>query len=1086
MPFWRTMRLNPVCILICFFLLSSQSIVAQTSVRFVGDSIPDSYSIYPYRIFLNSDTVLLNNEQLQRNTDYQFENNRGQFDLTTLRVSSIDTLTIIYHLIPDWMNVRYGHLIPSTGKTMIDRRIYADDNSTPSYRQEGSTMHFSGAKTFRFSSRSQGNSEFGQTLDLTLSGQLTPGLTLTGAISDRGYDPTYGVANSRLSELEKVQLTLSSKRFHARLGDFTSGRVVRQTINRKRVSGAEFSLAGGNYLIGGLIARPKGSYAKSEITGVDQKQGPYQITATGDPIVPGSEVVWINGVRMERGGNKDYVLDYPVGRITFTEKHPIDARDRIEIDYELQVTSFRGELFSGSSSVFTSDSNVTLALGWYREGDDQNQPLVGELSSSDVDLLARVGDSIGQAKVSAVVPDSMGSYCLVVDSLPDSVFVYVGDGLGDYSIGFRFIGTGKGRYRFLGGGVYQYVGNDSGDYLPERLIAVPERIDEYYARIGLKNSLLGEVKVELNQSVFDRNLLSSLNDDDNNGGFYRATFRHALGESSDGGYVVLSGRFRQKEYRSRSRINRPDFGRSFFLPSGFSLAFDELLYKADLSIPLPFSVIVSPIFEKLSYSNALSSVRSKLTLDVPVRSDMELQVKGYIVQTRIDSSQVDKEGHQNNVTAILKWKVTRQAGAVFSFESDRRVHDYDGTEKGTRYKQLRTELNSPTEQFVVEHYIEDSLISDWSQSLKRTRLTIQSSRKRGRFAYTSSLSEQWLSSVVGKDKSFMGRLTWSFRKPSARFSISSSYHLSQENRNSRGVTYLKVNTGEGDYIFVDSQYVPDIDGDYIQVDELLSGLQSVDRGSKTFLFSKTWNEVSVSFSSQIEEELLEEGKRKMSWVLPFWSDQSQEYLFFNRSYQSEVRFWPIATSYAINVRLRENREARKVANIDRVRTSRVATLILRQAPHMFRVEQLFEMFSTDRDSYYTGGGVIDGVLVSGSLRRLIGESDISLQLGYRHASSSDNEVSNQISVTVEGRFALVQQGVLQPKLELYRQSLTSIDNTTSFLLTDNRPGERGAIWSISARISLKKRMRLNMTLSGRHSDNRTGRIVGRGEMVATF
>ena len=101
------------------------------------------------------------------------------------------------------------------------------------------------------------------------------------------------------------------------------------------------------------VARPKGRFETVRVSGRDNTQGPYRVTSgtAVAPVVPGSENVWLDGVKLERGGDKDYTIDYPTGAITFNVNHPIYARSRIEVDYEPLLTDYKGELLE-SGGIF--------------------------------------------------------------------------------------------------------------------------------------------------------------------------------------------------------------------------------------------------------------------------------------------------------------------------------------------------------------------------------------------------------------------------------------------------------------------------------------------------------------------------------------------------------------------------------------------------------------------------------------------------------------------------------------------------------------------------------------------------------------
>jgi len=184
-----------------------------------------------------------------------------------------------------------------------------------------SDINISGAKTFRFSTRSAGVSEFGQSLDLNIAGDLTEDLKISGSISDRGFNPSYGTANSRLEELDKINLRLESQSFLAQIGDIQISRGLHksQWMN-KQLSGVAAEVKTGNVSFSAVAGRPKGRFQTETFNGLDGVQGPYQIGAgkSASSIVQNSENIWLDGRQLSRGADKDYTMDYVSGNINIT------------------------------------------------------------------------------------------------------------------------------------------------------------------------------------------------------------------------------------------------------------------------------------------------------------------------------------------------------------------------------------------------------------------------------------------------------------------------------------------------------------------------------------------------------------------------------------------------------------------------------------------------------------------------------------------------------------------------------------------------------------------------------------------------
>ena len=67
-------------------------------------------------------------------------------------------------------------------------------------------------------------------------------------------------------------------------------------------------------------------------------------------IVSGSETVYVNGLPIERGENKDYIIDYNAGEIIFNSTFPITSEMRITVDYQFSERNFsRFTIFGGGT-----------------------------------------------------------------------------------------------------------------------------------------------------------------------------------------------------------------------------------------------------------------------------------------------------------------------------------------------------------------------------------------------------------------------------------------------------------------------------------------------------------------------------------------------------------------------------------------------------------------------------------------------------------------------------------------------------------------------------------------------------------------
>jgi len=993
---------------------------------------------------------------------------------------------LTYAPAPSWLAARYGRplpeIVPPGGGTPA---LEPPRRTAP--RKASGGLALSGAKSFRFAARSAGTADFSQSLDVTVAGELTPGLMIRGAVSDRGYDAAYGTVNSRLNELNKINLELESARFLARVGDIElRHRLAALQGRTARVSGASVTVREPRWYVETAAARPKGLHQTARFPGEDGVQGPYRIGPRAQPIVPGSETVWLDGEKLARGSNNDYTMDYPAGSITFNVNHPIDRRRRIEIDYEVQATDYREEVYSGGGGAALGDSTFVLETGWLREGDDRGSPLGGELSESDRAILEAAGDSAAPAYRSGVRPDTAGAYVLVADSLPDSVYQYVGAGEGDYTVTFSYVGAGDGAYRNLGGNRFLYAGAGNGDYLPVVALAAPERTDQYVARGRWRDRALGEVTAEYRRSEQDRNLFSPRGDGDNGGNLWALGYARPWGEPGRGDGITLQSRFREGTFRTRERLYEPEFNRRNHLPDDYEPASDEWRHEGTASFSPAEAVTLAPSGSLVRCDDGTEAESGGMR--ATVRPGRGVEVAGGVrsATTTVVGAGRRSDGAARTIDGGVQYEAGKGWRIETGAERDERTNSYAGPRRGTRFVRYRLAAGQRTEQVQAEHYVEDTLTGNWREALRRTRLELRSTRRIRTLAYQATAAYQWLDQPETREESFLGRLNLQYADPGRRVMAAATYLLSDETRNVRGLSYLEVEPGRGDYVWEDGQYVPDPNGNYVRVEEILSDRAAVSRGEKSFSFSKDWDGLLVRFTSRTEEELLAQGKRTALWVLPFYSDPDEAYQFYSSRYAAEVRLIPIANAYAVNVEASENREVRTIAGSNRERRDRRGTVTFRQAAGQRSFEEAVTLFDADRDAYYSGGGVIEGWQAEAAIRQLIGLHEVSGGSGYRRASGAGGEESRQYLLRGGLRLAVVSRGEVRSTIELYRQELSGVAGLPSYTLTDSRYGRRGAIWSLEFRYGVREDFRVSAAIDGRHSDDRTARVTARGEMVAGF
>jgi hypothetical protein len=433
---------------------------------------------------------------------------------------------------------------------------------------------FSGLKTFSVEMGTNRDATLEQSLDLTVRGRIAGDVELAATLSDRQLPFEPDGSSRELEDLDKIALSIRAPKAEATMGDFALEGIPGEFARMSRqLEGVRGFARTGDTRWNVAAAGAKGERRSLEFRGEEGRQGPYALLArTWDRdqsgIVSGSEVIWLDGSRMRRGADEDYVMDYGAGTLTFTVRRPITAQSRIAVDFEAASSRYKRTLYAA-----TSQGGLRGAGAWHlsyvSEGDDSGSPLGAELTSQDREALSQLGDS---ATSSSALPSGVryqgpgkGSYAWDESNPANPRWVYLGPSRGDFDVEFASVGPGRGAYADTigveGDRFYRYRGENLGEFVPGRAVAVPS--SRSLADVGASARLFGALSLdgEVAHSAFDPNALSSRDDADNGGMAARFAARLEPRSLSIGGAglgrlrVEALVRSREDRFRAFDRID---------------------------------------------------------------------------------------------------------------------------------------------------------------------------------------------------------------------------------------------------------------------------------------------------------------------------------------------------------------------------------------------------------------------------------------------------------------------------------------------------------------------------------------------------
>ena len=390
-------------------------------------------------------------------------------------------------------------------------------------------LMFGGTKSVSFSTGTNRGSTLDQSLEATVEGRLTPTIKVRALLSDNNLPIQPQGNTEELEYFDRVFVEVEGPNARAAVVDLsvdnhtsTFSAITRQL---RGFSGALWNTRG---RVTAAAAETKGEFRTIQFRGTTGLQGPYALLSlarnTPEVIIAGTERVYIDGLRAERGPNRDYVIDYDAGVVTFTPRRLITTDTEIAVDFEVTEENYdRATVFTAAEKVVLG-KGVGLGLLLARESDDDARPKTVVLSDDDRSVLSAAGDDATAAITGGVTPadSSEGNYFFVpADTVSGIPAYYQFDELnGNLLVSFVEVGSG-GDYRRAGisprGTTYfEFVGVGAGEYRVGQQLPLPDRVDLVTARVARENGSF-TFDAEWNVSDHDQNLLSSLDDDDNVG-----------------------------------------------------------------------------------------------------------------------------------------------------------------------------------------------------------------------------------------------------------------------------------------------------------------------------------------------------------------------------------------------------------------------------------------------------------------------------------------------------------------------------------------------------------------------------------------
>lgn len=703
--------------------------------------------------------------------------------------------------------------------------------------------------------------------NLQLEGELGNGILVRAAITDESLPVQPEGNTQQLREFDQVFIQLEKGNSQLTAGDYElrhpEGFFMRYF---KKLEGATFRTNHGETEDGGRwdhaasVAIARGQFIRQPIQPGEGNQGPYKLTGEGNLrfliVLSGTERIYLDGQLLRRGEDADYVIDYNLAELTFTQRRLITRDSRIVAEYEYADQRYVRSLYAANTRY--RKGPWTGYLNLYNQQDSKTATGELELSLDQRRQLAEAGDQDAGLFVSSV--DSLdgrasqrATYRRVdtlvlcgAEVLETFVLRLTTAAEGPlFTAAFTDLGPSGGPYELeplssANERAFRYVGYDEscrplGRFAPVVELVAPQR-QQLITVGGGYRSANTRINVEGARSLLDRNRFSDLDTQDNAGYALRIDAEHAtiLGRRDSSWQLATDVHYerRQAEFRPVNPYRSTDFFRNWNLSNRLGTSVPDFRDEELLEGRLRFS---RPGWGGLEYgagrftrADTYAGIRQNGRLNVE-RNGWQLNGKAsYLASSKEDDNGTDGvEGTfwrpelrlAKRIGESQNWEVSTEYAAErslqrntatdtllpVSFGFERLGVGLSATPTDTRYqfnlraRRRRDELPNGGAELVTATLADEILLDGAYSPGADFRLG-------GNFNFRSLevVNREVVNQTPGQ--TFLGRLDLSFRSLRRSLRSQTVYTLGSGQEARVEFQYLFVGAGLGQYIWQDSLF----------------------------------------------------------------------------------------------------------------------------------------------------------------------------------------------------------------------------------------------------------------------------------------
>ena len=596
---------------------SKKFIVSKDTIRF--DSVP----INPQNF------KVLAGQKILYPTEYEIFYNEA---LLVINAEKYQEITIEYFWFPAFITKTYSP---------FDKKFIVPNNSNTGQLYSLTTNNkatelklFDGLKTSGYINRgiTSGNNQStvaNSSMDINIEGKLSDKVAIRANIFDTNIPLQENGYSQSITDFDRIFIELYSKDWRVKAGDISLKNESSYFLAfEKQVSGLEVAASiNTNTKIAASGAIVRGQFSSYDFVGIEANQGPYKIFGPNNEpnfvIIAGSEKVFVNGSKITKGINEDYLIDYNIGEVRFNTTFPITNDMRIRVEFQFSNRNYTR--FISYEKAEYKTNNVELSGYFYNENDVKNQPIQVSLTAAQKQILANAGNNTNLMVGESAYPDVFDANRILykkVQSGTNDYFEYStneNDNL--FTVTFSNVNNNEGDYilseTFANGNVFVYVGANLGNYQPITQLIAPTKLQVAVLNSSYKPSKKTTILTEVAFSNNDQNLFSTIDNNQNKGIATKLAWKQTLLDKkwkllSDVNYLFI-----HKNFNTIQRFQSVEFNRDWNLnnPTG-----NQQQIGIDLSLQKSEDTFLNYSFQQLQFSDNFKGEKHLITSNLQLKN----------------------------------------------------------------------------------------------------------------------------------------------------------------------------------------------------------------------------------------------------------------------------------------------------------------------------------------------------------------------------------------------------------------------------------------------------------------------------------